>query len=103
MIEVGDLVRVKPTKAKHPWRSSVYSVAGRKGRVKEIREVMASDHVPDGKIYEVEFNNGRKRFTKGFPSNNLKPVLSDKITISSQSDLTTVEKDVKHTSKGSEE
>lgn len=84
--EVNDFVRVKPSKAKHPWRSSVYSVAGRKGRVKEIREVVASDHVPDGKIYEVEFNNGRKRFTKGFPSNNLKIV------------LTNPEEHVKHTS-----
>lgn len=87
MIEVGDLVRVKPTKAKHPWRSSVYSVAGRKGRVKEIREVTASENVPDGKIYEVEFNNGRKRFTKGFPLNNLKLL------------LTNSEEHVKHTSK----
>lgn len=77
MIEVGDLVRVKPTKAKHPWRSSVYSVAGRKGRVKEIREVTASENVPDGKIYEVEFNNGRKRFTKGFPTTNLKRIECD--------------------------
>lgn len=91
MIEIGTIVRVKVDKSgrRHPWRQAVYSVVGRKGRVVSVRDVQPSENVPEGKIYDVSFWNGRKKVTKGFPKENLKIV---------RNVLTESKEDVKHNS-----